>query len=148
MRDTEALKEAIAKALKERATTWGGLTEWPALAEAALEVMLADIELNLDEVRRLHLYLEEMQAKVDGLHKAAIDNAATIRRLTEERLGPEKPLYEQLKDRGLIVTPAHGHEFKPAETNGVMRLRCTRCNGLRTDMLKPEGGVYPCKGAD
>lgn len=36
MSDRDKLKETVAEAMKDRATTWGGLTKWDELAEAAL----------------------------------------------------------------------------------------------------------------
>lgn len=34
--DRDKLKETVAEAMKDCATTWGGLTKWDELAEAAL----------------------------------------------------------------------------------------------------------------
>lgn len=45
------------------------------------------------------------------------------------------------------LRPAHGHEFKPTEMDGVLRLVCTRCGGVRTEMLREDGGTEPCKAS-
>lgn len=80
----------------------------------------------------------KFEKQIDRMMTTMDDLAATIRRLTEERLGPEKSLYEQAKGLGTGLAPApvsRGHTFG---ADGV----CQICGCRAIDI----GMMPPCEG--